>query len=167
MFRDLTWSHSNDFSSSFMLRNPRAARNTVSCGPLSLWLALVLHVVIQGFWTDVLFRESESFPPVFNSNQRALINRSKQYLIVLFWSAASVLVCLWHCVTSLDCSEMSSQYFEWNMFMNLDDLNPLSALCASKESENSLPIQVDYDAYDAQVFRLPGPSRIQRSTNFR
>ncbi|XP_077954902.1 GATOR1 complex protein DEPDC5 isoform X11 [Gasterosteus aculeatus] len=40
-------------------------------------------------------------------------------------------------------------------------------LCASKESENSLPIQVDYDAYDAQVFRLPGPSRIQRSTNFR
>uniref|UniRef100_A0AAQ4R2J5 DEP domain containing 5, GATOR1 subcomplex subunit n=1 Tax=Gasterosteus aculeatus aculeatus TaxID=481459 RepID=A0AAQ4R2J5_GASAC len=42
-----------------------------------------------------------------------------------------------------------------------------STLCASKESENSLPIQVDYDAYDAQVFRLPGPSRIQRSTNFR
>uniref|UniRef100_A0A671TUW2 DEP domain containing 5, GATOR1 subcomplex subunit n=1 Tax=Sparus aurata TaxID=8175 RepID=A0A671TUW2_SPAAU len=35
------------------------------------------------------------------------------------------------------------------------------------DSENSLPIQVDYDAYDAQVFRLPGPSRIQRSTNFR
>uniref|UniRef100_A0A671TX76 DEP domain containing 5, GATOR1 subcomplex subunit n=1 Tax=Sparus aurata TaxID=8175 RepID=A0A671TX76_SPAAU len=40
-------------------------------------------------------------------------------------------------------------------------------LCAPKDSENSLPIQVDYDAYDAQVFRLPGPSRIQRSTNFR
>ncbi|XP_034411618.1 GATOR complex protein DEPDC5 isoform X3 [Cyclopterus lumpus] len=37
-------------------------------------------------------------------------------------------------------------------------------LCAPKDSENSLPIQVDYDAYDAQVFRLPGPSRIQRST---
>uniref|UniRef100_A0A5F9CBD6 GATOR1 complex protein DEPDC5 n=1 Tax=Oryctolagus cuniculus TaxID=9986 RepID=A0A5F9CBD6_RABIT len=31
-----------------------------------------------------------------------------------------------------------------------------------KESENALPIQVDYDAYDAQVFRLPGPSRAQR-----
>uniref|UniRef100_A0A3B4X875 DEP domain containing 5, GATOR1 subcomplex subunit n=1 Tax=Seriola lalandi dorsalis TaxID=1841481 RepID=A0A3B4X875_SERLL len=40
-------------------------------------------------------------------------------------------------------------------------------LCAAKDSDNSLPIQVDYDAYDAQVFRLPGPSRIQRSTNFR
>ncbi|XP_047187869.1 GATOR complex protein DEPDC5 isoform X6 [Scophthalmus maximus] len=40
-------------------------------------------------------------------------------------------------------------------------------LCAPKDSDNSLPIQVDYDAYDAQVFRLPGPSRIQRSTNFR
>ncbi|XP_010772343.1 DEP domain-containing protein 5 [Notothenia coriiceps] len=40
-------------------------------------------------------------------------------------------------------------------------------LCAPKDSENSLPIQVDYDAHDAQVFRLPGPSRIQRSTNFR
>ncbi|XP_034038608.1 GATOR complex protein DEPDC5 isoform X2 [Thalassophryne amazonica] len=40
-------------------------------------------------------------------------------------------------------------------------------LCATKDSENSLPIQVDYDAYDAQVFRLPGPSRIQRSTNLR
>ncbi|XP_069037996.1 GATOR1 complex protein DEPDC5 isoform X3 [Lepisosteus oculatus] len=41
------------------------------------------------------------------------------------------------------------------------------ALGAPKDSENSLPIQVDYDAYDAQVFRLPGPSRTQRSTNFR
>ncbi|XP_058888828.1 GATOR complex protein DEPDC5-like isoform X2 [Acipenser ruthenus] len=41
------------------------------------------------------------------------------------------------------------------------------ALAAPKESENNLPIQVDYDAYDAQVFRLPGPSRAQRSTNFR
>ncbi|XP_019122302.1 GATOR complex protein DEPDC5 isoform X7 [Larimichthys crocea] len=40
-------------------------------------------------------------------------------------------------------------------------------LCSPRDSENSLPIQVDYDAYDAQVFRLPGPSRIQRSTNFR
>ncbi|XP_069367185.1 GATOR1 complex protein DEPDC5 isoform X7 [Paralichthys olivaceus] len=40
-------------------------------------------------------------------------------------------------------------------------------LCAPKDSDNSLPIQVDYDAYDALVFRLPGPSRIQRSTNFR
>ncbi|XP_026229879.1 GATOR complex protein DEPDC5 isoform X3 [Anabas testudineus] len=40
-------------------------------------------------------------------------------------------------------------------------------LCAPKDSDNSLPIQVDYDAYDAQVFRLPGPSRIQRSTNLR
>lgn len=42
-----------------------------------------------------------------------------------------------------------------------------SALGAPKDAENSLPIQVDYDAYDAQVFRLPGPSRAQRSTNFR
>ena len=40
-------------------------------------------------------------------------------------------------------------------------------LCAPKDSDNSLPIQVAYDAYDAQVFRLPGPSRIQRSTDFR
>ncbi|KAM4728180.1 GATOR1 complex protein DEPDC5 isoform 3-T3 [Anableps anableps] len=41
------------------------------------------------------------------------------------------------------------------------------SLCSPKDSDNSLPIQVDYDAYDAQVFRLPGPSRIQRNTNFR
>uniref|UniRef100_A0A2K6CIW1 GATOR1 complex protein DEPDC5 n=1 Tax=Macaca nemestrina TaxID=9545 RepID=A0A2K6CIW1_MACNE len=34
-------------------------------------------------------------------------------------------------------------------------------LGSPKESENALPIQVDYDAYDAQVFRLPGPSRAQ------
>ncbi|KAK2895758.1 GATOR1 complex protein DEPDC5 isoform X3 [Channa argus] len=40
-------------------------------------------------------------------------------------------------------------------------------LCVPKDTENTLPIQVDYDAYDAQVFRLPGPSRIQRTTNFR
>uniref|UniRef100_A0A669BXG9 DEP domain containing 5, GATOR1 subcomplex subunit n=1 Tax=Oreochromis niloticus TaxID=8128 RepID=A0A669BXG9_ORENI len=40
-------------------------------------------------------------------------------------------------------------------------------LCVPKDCDNALPIQVDYDAYDAQVFRLPGPSRIQRSTNFR
>uniref|UniRef100_A0A3B1K5A7 DEP domain containing 5, GATOR1 subcomplex subunit n=1 Tax=Astyanax mexicanus TaxID=7994 RepID=A0A3B1K5A7_ASTMX len=40
------------------------------------------------------------------------------------------------------------------------------SLGAQKDSENSLPIQVDYDAHDAQVFRLPGPSRAQRSTNF-
>uniref|UniRef100_A0A8D0AVR9 DEP domain containing 5, GATOR1 subcomplex subunit n=1 Tax=Sander lucioperca TaxID=283035 RepID=A0A8D0AVR9_SANLU len=51
--------------------------------------------------------------------------------------------------------------------MNPNDPHPLPALCAPKDSENSLPIQVDYDAYDAQVFRLPGPSRIQRSTTFR
>uniref|UniRef100_K9J7R1 DEP domain containing 5 n=1 Tax=Xenopus tropicalis TaxID=8364 RepID=K9J7R1_XENTR len=36
-----------------------------------------------------------------------------------------------------------------------------------KETENALPIQVDYDAYDSQVFRLPGPSRAQRSITFR
>uniref|UniRef100_A0A8C9TCL4 DEP domain containing 5, GATOR1 subcomplex subunit n=1 Tax=Scleropages formosus TaxID=113540 RepID=A0A8C9TCL4_SCLFO len=41
------------------------------------------------------------------------------------------------------------------------------SLGTPKDSENSLPIQVDYDAYDAQVFRLPGPSRTQRSTNLR
>ncbi|XP_030623111.1 GATOR complex protein DEPDC5 [Chanos chanos] len=41
------------------------------------------------------------------------------------------------------------------------------SLGTPKESESSLPIQVDYDAYDGQVFRLPGPSRAQRSTNFR
>ncbi|XP_056591753.1 GATOR complex protein DEPDC5 isoform X2 [Triplophysa dalaica] len=40
-------------------------------------------------------------------------------------------------------------------------------LAGPRDAENSLPIQVDYDAYDAQVFRLPGPSRAQRSTNFR
>ncbi|XP_012586541.1 PREDICTED: DEP domain-containing protein 5 isoform X7 [Condylura cristata] len=37
-----------------------------------------------------------------------------------------------------------------------------TSLGTPKESENALPIQVDYDAYDAQVFRLPGPSRAQR-----
>ncbi|XP_053326258.1 GATOR complex protein DEPDC5 isoform X1 [Spea bombifrons] len=42
-----------------------------------------------------------------------------------------------------------------------------SSLGSPKETENALPIQVDYDAYDSQVFRLPGPSRAQRSTNFR
>ncbi|XP_041847260.1 GATOR complex protein DEPDC5 isoform X9 [Melanotaenia boesemani] len=40
-------------------------------------------------------------------------------------------------------------------------------LCVPKDSDNSLPIQVDYDAHDAQVFRLPGPSRVQRSTTLR
>ncbi|PWA30813.1 hypothetical protein CCH79_00017367, partial [Gambusia affinis] len=44
---------------------------------------------------------------------------------------------------------------------------PRIKLADRKDSDNSLPIQIDYDAYDAQVFRLPGPSRIQRSTNFR
>uniref|UniRef100_A0A8C5ULU8 DEP domain-containing protein 5 n=1 Tax=Malurus cyaneus samueli TaxID=2593467 RepID=A0A8C5ULU8_9PASS len=38
------------------------------------------------------------------------------------------------------------------------------ALGAPKDAENALPIQVDYDGYDAQVFRLPGPSRAQRLT---
>ncbi|KAI5622623.1 DEP domain-containing protein 5 isoform X3, partial [Silurus asotus] len=38
---------------------------------------------------------------------------------------------------------------------------------APKDSENSLPIQVDYDAHDAQVFRLPGPARAQRGSIFR
>uniref|UniRef100_A0ABM5F1X3 GATOR1 complex protein DEPDC5 isoform X3 n=1 Tax=Pogona vitticeps TaxID=103695 RepID=A0ABM5F1X3_9SAUR len=42
-----------------------------------------------------------------------------------------------------------------------------SSLGAPKEAENALPIQVDYDAYDAQVFRLPGPSRAQRCPPFR
>ncbi|XP_023414968.1 GATOR1 complex protein DEPDC5 isoform X2 [Loxodonta africana] len=37
-----------------------------------------------------------------------------------------------------------------------------TSLGTPKEAENTLPIQVDYDAYDAQVFRLPGPSRAQR-----
>ncbi|KAM4708788.1 GATOR1 complex protein DEPDC5 isoform 2-T3 [Discoglossus pictus] len=42
-----------------------------------------------------------------------------------------------------------------------------SSLGSPKETENALPIQVDYDAYDSQVFRLPGPSRAQRTTTFR
>ncbi|XP_063171811.1 GATOR1 complex protein DEPDC5 isoform X2 [Candoia aspera] len=41
-----------------------------------------------------------------------------------------------------------------------------SSLGAPKEAENALPIQVDYDGYDAQVFRLPGPSRAPRCTTF-
>ncbi|KAM9456644.1 GATOR1 complex protein DEPDC5 isoform 4-T5 [Clarias gariepinus] len=41
------------------------------------------------------------------------------------------------------------------------------SLGSPKDSENSLPIQVDYDAYDAQVFRLPGPVRAQRGSNLR
>nr|XP_049602672.1 GATOR complex protein DEPDC5 isoform X1 [Syngnathus scovelli] len=40
-------------------------------------------------------------------------------------------------------------------------------LCIQKECENGLPIQVDYEAYDSQVFRLPGPSLIQRSPTCR
>ncbi|XP_051944324.1 GATOR complex protein DEPDC5 isoform X2 [Hippocampus zosterae] len=40
-------------------------------------------------------------------------------------------------------------------------------LSIQKECENGLPIQVDYDAYDSQVFRLPGPSLIQRSPTSR
>ncbi|XP_077150292.1 GATOR1 complex protein DEPDC5 isoform X7 [Ranitomeya variabilis] len=42
-----------------------------------------------------------------------------------------------------------------------------SSLGSPKEAENALPIQVDYDAYDSTVFRLPGPSRAQRATTFR
>ncbi|XP_070618563.1 GATOR1 complex protein DEPDC5 isoform X3 [Erythrolamprus reginae] len=41
-----------------------------------------------------------------------------------------------------------------------------SSLGAPKKTENALPIQVDYDAYDAQVFHLPGPSRAPRCTTF-
>ncbi|XP_004716793.1 GATOR complex protein DEPDC5 [Echinops telfairi] len=37
-----------------------------------------------------------------------------------------------------------------------------TSLGTPKEAENALPIQVDYDAYDARVFRLPGPARAQR-----
>ncbi|XP_069850571.1 GATOR1 complex protein DEPDC5 isoform X6 [Dipodomys merriami] len=42
-----------------------------------------------------------------------------------------------------------------------------TSLGTPKESDNALPIQVDYEAYDAQVFRLPGPSRAQRLTTCR
>ncbi|XP_019060033.1 GATOR complex protein DEPDC5 isoform X9 [Fukomys damarensis] len=42
-----------------------------------------------------------------------------------------------------------------------------TSLGTPKESENALPIQVDYDAYDAQVFRLPGPSWAQRLATYR
>ncbi|XP_051489543.1 GATOR complex protein DEPDC5 isoform X12 [Apus apus] len=42
-----------------------------------------------------------------------------------------------------------------------------ASLGTPKDAENALPIQVDYDGYDAQVFRLPGPSRAQRCTTFR
>uniref|UniRef100_A0A8C6ZET4 GATOR1 complex protein DEPDC5 n=1 Tax=Nothoprocta perdicaria TaxID=30464 RepID=A0A8C6ZET4_NOTPE len=42
-----------------------------------------------------------------------------------------------------------------------------ASIGAPKDAENALPIQVDYDGYDAQVFRLPGPSRAQRCTTFR
>uniref|UniRef100_A0A8D2MYD5 GATOR1 complex protein DEPDC5 n=1 Tax=Zonotrichia albicollis TaxID=44394 RepID=A0A8D2MYD5_ZONAL len=42
-----------------------------------------------------------------------------------------------------------------------------ASLGAPKDAENALPIQVDYDGYDAQVFRLPGPARAQRCTTFR
>ncbi|XP_061694755.1 GATOR1 complex protein DEPDC5 isoform X5 [Syngnathoides biaculeatus] len=38
-------------------------------------------------------------------------------------------------------------------------------LCIQKGWDNCLPIQLDYDAYDSQVFRLPGPSLIQRNPN--
>ncbi|XP_051489541.1 GATOR complex protein DEPDC5 isoform X10 [Apus apus] len=41
-----------------------------------------------------------------------------------------------------------------------------ASLGTPKDAENALPIQVDYDGYDAQVFRLPGPSRAQRCTTF-
>uniref|UniRef100_A0A8C3Y8J7 GATOR1 complex protein DEPDC5 n=1 Tax=Catharus ustulatus TaxID=91951 RepID=A0A8C3Y8J7_CATUS len=41
-----------------------------------------------------------------------------------------------------------------------------ASLGAPKDAENALPIQVDYDGYDAQVFRLPGPARAQRCTTF-
>uniref|UniRef100_S4RKY3 DEP domain containing 5, GATOR1 subcomplex subunit n=1 Tax=Petromyzon marinus TaxID=7757 RepID=S4RKY3_PETMA len=36
-----------------------------------------------------------------------------------------------------------------------------------KESETSLPIQVDYEAYDAQVFKIPGSTRCNRSLHSR
>lgn len=42
-----------------------------------------------------------------------------------------------------------------------------TSLGTPKESENALPIQVDYDAYDAQVFRLPGPSWAQHLATYR
>ncbi|XP_060048727.1 GATOR1 complex protein DEPDC5 isoform X2 [Erinaceus europaeus] len=41
------------------------------------------------------------------------------------------------------------------------------SLGTPREAENTLPIQVDYDAHDAQVFRLPGPARAQRLSTCR
>uniref|UniRef100_A0A3P8X2B6 DEP domain containing 5, GATOR1 subcomplex subunit n=1 Tax=Cynoglossus semilaevis TaxID=244447 RepID=A0A3P8X2B6_CYNSE len=41
--------------------------------------------------------------------------------------------------------------------------NKKHTLCPSRDSDNSLPIQVDYNAYDAQVFKIPGPLRVQRA----
>ncbi|XP_017552757.1 GATOR complex protein DEPDC5 isoform X3 [Pygocentrus nattereri] len=55
----------------------------------------------------------------------------------------------------------------WKLHAEKSKSSKDHSLGAPKDSENSLPIQVDYDAHDAQVFRLPGPSRAQRSTNFR
>ncbi|XP_062870046.1 GATOR1 complex protein DEPDC5 isoform X2 [Trichomycterus rosablanca] len=59
--------------------------------------------------------------------------------------------------------KLAGQKLQAERFKN----NREHSLGAPKDSENSLPIQVDYDAHDAQVFRLPGPARAQRSSNFR
>ncbi|XP_016897704.1 GATOR complex protein DEPDC5 isoform X2 [Cynoglossus semilaevis] len=45
--------------------------------------------------------------------------------------------------------------------------NKKHTLCPSRDSDNSLPIQVDYNAYDAQVFKIPGPLRVQRAATLR
>ncbi|XP_032803029.2 GATOR1 complex protein DEPDC5 isoform X2 [Petromyzon marinus] len=42
-----------------------------------------------------------------------------------------------------------------------------NGMSAAKESETSLPIQVDYEAYDAQVFKIPGSTRCNRSLHSR
>uniref|UniRef100_A0A3Q4BZZ3 DEP domain-containing protein n=1 Tax=Mola mola TaxID=94237 RepID=A0A3Q4BZZ3_MOLML len=64
-------------------------------------------------------------------------------------------------------SQNSCSFFTPRIKLAGRKVHSYPTLCAPKDPENRLPIQVDYDAHDAQVFRLPGPSRIQRSTNFR
>ncbi|XP_006733579.2 GATOR complex protein DEPDC5 [Leptonychotes weddellii] len=76
-----------------------------------------------------------------------------------------------HWINHRKCGNQSSNICLELLYVQSSGSNPASekakngrdtSLGTPKESENALPIQVDYDAYDAQVFRLPGPSRAQR-----
>uniref|UniRef100_A0AAR2KKS2 DEP domain-containing protein n=1 Tax=Pygocentrus nattereri TaxID=42514 RepID=A0AAR2KKS2_PYGNA len=97
--------------------------------------------------------------PLFKVCSNAHIHHTYSVLHGLFYTSKSQGSC--------SCFTPRIKLAGWKLHAEKSKSSKDHSLGAPKDSENSLPIQVDYDAHDAQVFRLPGPSRAQRSTNFR